>query len=600
MTILQSLNRYYDRMAARGEAEAPGYSREKIGYAIILSKIGSVVDVRDLHERSGKKERPQLLEVPAALKRTAGIAPNLFWDKTAYVLGRTKGEGRRTAEEHAAFKAKHSEILAKETDEGFVALRLFLESWIPERFDAPPFKPEMLDANLVFALDGERIYLHQRAAVQTLLASQSAVSGESGLCSVTGFNGPLRRLHPSIKGIEGAQSSGAALVSFNLDAFTSYGKEQGANAPISDSAAFRYGAALNRMLDRGSKNRIARPIGDATVVFWADATDAASEAVASQAEALFQDALDPPDDDIETAKVRDAVETLAKGRSNLSATPKLAPGVRFHVLGLSPNAARLSVRFWLENDFAYFAERLAQHASDLAIEPRPRFWGTRPPALQRLLVKTTAMQEKLDNIPPLLAGEVMRAILTGGRYPRTLLSSAIMRLRAGDDPSTGWHAAVIRAVLARDSRLSPSTGLAPETPQEPPMSLERDFPDPAYQLGRLFAVYETAQRMALGRVNATIRDRYFGAASATPATVFPMLMRGVQNHLSKLRKEGKGGWLERDIGDIADRLGPSMPRSLSLQAQGRFVIGYYHQRQAAFVKAPELAKQDETTEGDDE
>jgi CRISPR-associated protein Csd1 len=608
MTILQSLNRYYDRMAARREAEAPGYSREKIGYAIILSKDGSVADVRDLHDRSGKKERPQLLEVPAAFKRTAGIAPNLFWDKTAYVLGRTKGEGRRTAEEHASFKVKHAEILARETDEGLVALRLFLETWTPERFDTAPFKPEMLDTNVVFALDGERIYLHQRAAARCLLANQAAEVGESGLCLVTGEHAPLRRLHPSIKGIEGAQSSGAALVSFNLDAFTSYGKEQGANAPVSDAAAFRYGAALNRMLDRGGKNRIARPIGDATIVFWADAADAESEALATKAESLFQDALDPPDDDTEAAKVRDAAEAVAQGRPAQAVAPTIAPGVRFHVLGLSPNAARLSVRFWLENDFAFFAERLAQHAVDLAIEPKPFLWGARPPTVWRLLVMTTAVRQEPENVPPRLAGEVMRAILTGGRYPQALLSTAIMRLRAGDDKvrsgkgenrTTGWHAAVIRAVLARDARLSRTSGHEPGATQEPPMSLQRDYPDPAYQLGRLFAVYETAQRMALGKVNATIRDRYFGAASATPATVFPLLMRGVQNHLSKLRKDGKGGWLERDIGEIADRLGPPLPRSLSLQAQGRFVIGYYHQRQAAFAAKPELANEDDSNEGDE-
>ena len=201
--------------------------------------------------------------------------------------------------------------------------------------------------------------------------------------------------------------------------------------------------------------------------------------------------------------------------------------------------------------------------------------------MQRLLVKTTALQEKFENIPPLLAGEVMRAVLSGGRYPRTLLTAALIRLRAGDSPESGWHAAAIRAVLARDRRLR-----FPEEERTWLMSLQRDLDDPPYQLGRMFAALEAAQRLALKQVNATIRDRYFGAASANPASVFPLLLRGVQNHLSKLRKEGKGGWIEKEIEDISGLLPPTLPRALTLEAQGRFVIGYYHQRKAQFAGRP--------------
>ena len=250
MTVLQALDRYYDRMAARGEAEAPGYSREKISFAIVLTAEGEPVQILDLREASGKRMAPRLLEVPAAVKRTAGILPNLFWDKTSYVLGRTAGEGKRTAEEHAAFKAANLAMLDGALDEGLVALRYFLEAWSPIRFDAGPFIPEMLDANVVFRLDGELGFIHERTASRRLIETRVGGDGPIGFCLVTGVEAPLRRLHPSIKGIEGAQSSGASLVSFNLDAFSSYGKEQGANAPTSEAAAFRYGAALNRMLDR--------------------------------------------------------------------------------------------------------------------------------------------------------------------------------------------------------------------------------------------------------------------------------------------------------------------------------------------------------------
>ncbi|MCK0206694.1 type I-C CRISPR-associated protein Cas8c/Csd1 [Starkeya koreensis] len=605
MTILQSLDAYYERMAARGEAEPPGFSREKIGFAIEISEEGAPLAVIDLRASSGKKLVPQLLSVPAAVKRTAGILPNLFWDKSAYVLGRTASGSNRTALEHEAFRTAHLDLLAAASDPGLVALRRFLEGWTPERFDAPPFHPDMLDANLVFRLRGDMRLLHEREAARTLLDGRTGGDGARVACLVTGNTAVARRLHPTIKGVNGAQSSGAALVSFNLDAFTSYGKEQGDNAPTSEAAAFRYGAALNGMLERASRNRLSRGIGDATVVFWADTSEVADEAAAQAAENFFATAIEPPDDADQARNIREQLELVMEGRPVEAIDARLHARTRFHVLGLAPNAARLSVRYWLSDDFGAFAQRLAAHYRDLTIEPTP--WGERPPSISWLLLKTTAMLEKYDNIPPLLAGEVARAVLEGTRYPRSLLAAAIMRLRAGDDPATGWHAAVIRAVLARDFRLKLPDPHAPEShdraKEELPVSLHRENADPAYQLGRLFAAYETAQRMALGKVNATIRDRYFGAASATPASVFPILMRGVQNHLGKLRKSGKGVWLEREIEEITNRLDDHLPRSLPLEAQGRFVLGYYHQRKGQFVSREaeaELAAADAEEHDNDE
>lgn len=596
MTILQALDRYYHRLD--GVAE-PGRSPEKFGFCIVLGTDGSIVDVEDKHDLSGKKPRPQLFMVPAAVKRTVGIAPNFLWDKSAYVLGRTAGEGKRTAQEHAAFVALHLERLAGEEDEGLVALRRFLENWRPEKFDEiDTFRPEMLDANILFRLDGERGYLHDRPAARALVEERADDDGggEKSLCLITGEQGVVARLHPTIKGVEGAQSSGAALVSFNLDAFTSLGKEQGDNAPTSQAAAFRYGAALNHLLTRDGPNRIRRPIGDATVVFWADASDTKAAEAADDwfATLLAGDISDEQD----AAKVRNELEALAKGRPLAALRPAITPGTRFHVLGLSPNAARLSVRYWLTDDLDQFARRLADHHGDLSIDPPPMGWGAAP-SVNRLLARTTALQEKFENIPPLLAGEVMRAILSGGRYPQSLLAAAIMRIRAGDDPLSGWHTAIIRAVLHRDFRLGFQQ-------KDVPMGLAPDEPNKAYQLGRLFAVLEIAQRTAHlpSKLNATIRDRYFGAASATPASVFPLLLRGAQNHLGKLRKSGKGGWIEREIEDILDKLTLDLPRAFSLAEQGRFAVGYYHQRKDQFKARPEAAAEleaaDSTTEEGDE
>jgi CRISPR-associated protein Csd1 len=432
VTILQSLDGYYGRMAARGEAEPTGFSAVP------------------LFETVGKKRVPQMLNVPAAVKRTAGIASNLLWDKTAYVLGRTAGEGRRTADEHAAFKRANLAFIGVSDDTGLTALRRFLETWTPDRFDAVPFGPAMLDTNIVFALDDDRKDLHDRPAVQALLAGQAGRGTAQQTCLVTGQLAAPVRLHPVIKGVWDSQTGGASLVSFNLDAFTSYGKEQGDNAPTSEMAAFRYGAALNRMLDKGSRNRLPRPVGDASVVFWADTSEAVQEFEARAAEDAMAGMMDPPDDAGEAAKLRDKLELLQQGRPVADAMPEIVAGTRFHVLGLAPNAARLSVRYWLDGTFAEFAKRLAGHYEATHIEPRP--WGDKPPSVNRLLVRTVALQEKFENIPKQLAGEVMRAVLSGVPYPRSWLASTVVRLRAGDNPGTGWHAAGAAVVPVCDAR----------------------------------------------------------------------------------------------------------------------------------------------------
>lgn len=580
MTILQSLDRYYDRMAARGEAEPPGFTVENISYAVLLGADGSVRGVHDLRVLSGKKPVPARMSVPRP-KRTSNIQSNFLWDKSSYAFG-VGHTSRRLQNEHESFKTLHRTMLAADTGPHAKALLAFIERWSPDDFDQPPFSADMIDTSFVFSLEGERQYLHQIPHLRAMwLASLEDDTAPLGLCLVTGEMAPIETGHPVIKGVRDAQSSGAYLVSHNAGAFTSYGKPENAtNSPTSKTAALRYGAALNGMLERGSRNRLRHCIGDATVVFWADTSALVDETAAQAAENWFAALAEPPDDASEAKKLREQLADVLDGRPLEKLDAGLVAGTRFHILGLSPNAARLAIRYWLTDDFGAFATRLGEHYRDLAIEPPP--WGDRMPSISRLLVQTTAMLEKFDTIPSMLAGEMARAVLEGTRYPHALLASALMRLRAGDDPSSGWHAAVIKAVLTRDHRLktadSPANATSQSAKEGPPVSLDRENADPAYQLGRLFAAYETAQRLALGTVNATIRDRYFGAALATPSTVFPLLMRGVQNHLAKLRKSGKGIWLEREIEEIINRLDGTLPRALPLEAQGRFVIGYYHQR----------------------
>ena len=571
MTILHSLVGLYERLAtdeAAADEAAPafGFSRENISYAILLSQDGDVVDVLNICDTSGKKPRPRRLVVPRAVKRTGQPVPNFLWDKTAFAFGAGTKEPSRVAREHAAFKDFHRQLLATCEDLGARAFLRFLDRWQTEYFESLPYAEEMPDANVVFRLDGAALeFLHGRHALKDVWLNHLAEQdGAKGMCLVTGQRASIARLHPSVKGVAGAQSSGASMVSFDKGAFKSFGKERGANAPVSERAAFAYTAALNTLLERDSRRRI--QIGDATTVFWAEA--AGDNTRAAAAEELFPllVAPPPPTDAEETARVADRLTAIAKGRPD----PAVDGNTPFCILGIAPNAARLSIRFWHRNTIGELARRIAEHWSDLRLEPVP--WRT-PPAVWRLL-KETAAQGKSQNIPPTLGGALMPAVLGGGRYPRSLLAAVIGRMRA-DKNVTGMRAAICKACLARDHRL----GFEKE---DVPVALSREETNPGYRLGRLFAVYESLQRAALGRVNATIKDRYFGAASATPASVFPLLERNSANHLASLRKGEKGGlayWFDGEIDEILAGMDTAFPRSLRLEDQGRFAIGYHHQRE---------------------
>jgi len=571
MSLLAALARAYDRFP---DAPPYGFSTEKIGFCVALNPDGSVAEVIDLRE-TDKKRSPKLLLVPQAVKRTAGIAPNFLWDKSAYVLGVTAGEGKRTAEEHAKFREKHLEWLGGTDDDGLLALRRFLENWQPGAFAPPLWQDEARDQNLVFRLAGEWEYLHDRPAARALWNRIGAeAASDPQICLVTGNLGPVARLHPSIKGVWGAQSSGASLISFNLDAFTSYGHDQGDNAPVSEAAAFAYTTALNRFLERDSGHRI--QIGDASTVFWADTTDRDAATAAEGAFfAMFSDQDDTAEDQAETKKIAILLERLRKGEQLETIDPGLAKGVRFHVLGLAPNAARISIRFYFENDFGVLAENYRRFVDDMRIDPPPR----EPyPPLWRYL-RETAVLGKSDNVPPNLAGEWMRAILGGTRYPLTLMSAVLSRIRADGDINA-LRVGILRALLVRNFGKG----------KEAPVSLDLENKDKGYLLGRLFAVYEQAQTAALGRnVNATIKDKFYGSASATPRNVFPVLERGSANHLAKVGKERPGQRvnLERLIGSIMEAMSPGsdpFPASLSAAEQGLFGLGYHHQRGEFFRK----------------
>lgn len=591
--ILQALNEYYNRLSEQQDSDVsePGYSPERISYEILLDEDGNVVQVNNISDTSGKKPKPRVLQVPQAEKRTVGIKPNFLWDKTSYVLG-VGLKSNRADKEHEAFKEFHLKSIPEETDDaGLLAFRRFLEKWTPEQFVAPKFLEEMKDTNLVFRFEEDKnSFLHERKAARELRKSiRSAASNENtakgggrtqgeSTCLITGQRTTPARLHPSIKGVQGAQPTGASIVSFNQESFTSYGKEQGENAPISESAAFSYTTALNHLLQ---SDRHKLRIGDATVVFWARA---GTPEQAQAADDLFADILRPPaDDDQASGRIREFLEGVRKGVPLEKLNPSLDPGTQMYVLGVSPNVSRLSIRFWVVDRLDTLTRHLADHANDMHVEPCP--WKAAPSAY-RLVLATVPNREgakpSSDDAFQNLVGEMVRAILTGRLYPRSLLANTVMRIRC-DGRVSGDRVAICKGILTREKRL-----LQHHAQGVIPVSLDKETVQPGYLLGRLFAVLEYAQRAALGgNVNATIRDRFYGAASATPASIFPVLLRNTQNHMAKVRKErpGQAVNLEKLLQEIIDGLPARFPRSLNIEDQGRFAIGYYHQNAAMYKKS---------------
>ncbi len=578
--MLQGLVNYYERLEASGEVAPPGFSSEKISFALVLNADGSVKEVQDMRDHTGKKPVPRILRVPQAIKRAVNIAPNFLWDKTAYVFG-AGGASKRLIEEHKAFIALHEKLLGASDDEGLKALLLFLQGWTSERYQILSYHEDMLDQNVVFRFGNEHNFIHERPAAKSIWANYiSSSESARGLCLVTGEEGAIARLHPSIKGVPGGQMGGASIVSFNLDAFRSYGKEQGANAPISERAAHAYGTALNDLLsrDHGVDEKTKRrnytnrvQIGDATTLFWAAAEGGRAADEARQAELCVSWLFDPPlTDEQEESQIRPFLHQIEAGRGveELNALD-IHPETRFFILGLSPNAARLSVRFFLQTTLGEIVVNAGKHFQDMNIEPHR--W-TIPPALWRLL-RETAAQGKSENVSSVLAGEFARAIFTGGRYPRSLLSLTLLRIRA-DGEINERRIALIKACIARDFRLKFEQ-------ENVPVALDIHETNPAYRLGRLFCMLEKIQRAALGRVNASIRDKFFSSASANPARVFPLLLRGSQDHLGKIRKKGGGlsHWFDQQIAEIMHGLPAHQPfpSTFRMEDQGRFAVGYYHQ-----------------------
>ena len=598
--ILQSLYQYYQRLLSDPDSQIalPGYSKVKVDFALNISRDGQLLNILDLRTKAGKKLVGLETDVPEQAKRTSGKSANYLCDNSKYVLGiglnKDSNEVEIASNYFMEFKKKNLEIIADNHDLGLEALRKFLNQWNPENAIANQLilsvKEDLLkSSNIVFRLDGEYRNINDRAeakiAWQQYQQRAGLKDGFTGQCLITGEISPLAQLHPSFKGVRGAQSSGASLVSFNQPSFTSFDKVQSYNSPVSKEAAFAYGTALTHLLRYGSKQRI--QLGDSTTVFWAERKTSAEDMLldllcmdnVSESDANDNNpAEEEPVNDPQTSqKLFHILERLRQGKP-IHEFADWDPDIQFYILGLSPNSGRISVRFWHMNTLGTLLDRIGQHYRDLEIQKQYVTESDFIPAW--MILKETAVLGKSENISPLMSGALMRSILDGYPYPQGLYTAIISRIRADQKVNTN-RAAIIKACLIRQARRNQ------KTIEETTMALNETSTSVPYRLGRLFALLEKAQEDANPGINSTIRDRYFGAASATPRSVFPILIRLAQHHISKAEY---GYATDNRIKEVLNEI-DQFPAHLNLEDQGLFILGYYHQRNALYTKKEKTEKE---------
>lgn len=579
--ILDALTELYGRLQddPAYEVAPPGYSPQKLTFKVILRADGSLVSIEDTRDFSqGSRPVPRQELVPGSPKPSGpGINPRFLWDNSGYMLGFKPDDQKpeRTRETFEAFRGLH---LAREDEidvPEFSAVCRFLEEWHPE--EAAEFEV-LSDAATtgfgVFQILGQTQFVHQHPAIDRWWQAGLAKNdqGPEGQCLVSGRSAPLARLHGKVKGVKGAQSSGAVLVGFNDPAYESYGRNQSFNAPVSEEAAFRYVTALNALLNGPKREKHRLLLADSTLVFWTDRPSPLADIFLQ----FVEHGSEAPkrvesQDEAQRQQMHALLEAVRQGRSTLENRGPDERGTRVFILGLSPNKARVSVRFFHQEYASDLIRKVHLHHRDIGIKPvpprGPRRGDPEFPSVMQLLTQT-ARDSK--DIPPVLEGPLLRAVLMGTDYPHALFAAVIRRIRA-DRMINYLRCCTLKGYLTRNLNLEVS------------MALDHERNEPAYRLGRLFAALEKTQKDALGgNLNKTIRDGFYSSASATPGSVFPRLLRTYQHHLAKL----DGGFRvnrERLVQEIFSPL-EGFPGNLSMSEQGLFAIGYYHQMQDFYTK----------------
>lgn len=575
--ILQALVNHYENLEKQGKVDQEGWCKAKVSYAVNLSRDGEILGILSLkiEEERGKRKVwvPRQIKVPEMVTRSSGVSANFLCDNSKYILGiDAEGSNQRVRDCFEAAKKKHLLLLREIEGEMAEAVRRFFETWDPEKAsECAEIKERWEDitdgGNLIFCMGIN--YAQDDTFIQKAwenARNKSSEDGQTGICLVTGKEAEISRIHKTIKGVPGAQSSGAALVSFNAPAFESYEKEQSYNAPVGKYAEFAYTTALNYLLNQ---REYTFQLGDSMIVFW-------SESAEEEYQAAFFGAADPKPDNQE--EIKGIFDNLKTGMPVSIGNFTLDPDQRFYILSLAPNAARLSVRFFYQDSFGNILKNLSAHYERMSIV-KPS-WESREYMGVRDMLSETVNQNSKDKTPvPNMAAFVLQAILSGARYPASLYTDVLIRIRAVQGNVTWGRTGIIKAYLIRNANWKEGENY---------MGLNEESRETAYVLGRLFSVLESIQMDANPGIKATIRDRYFNSACATPASIFPVLIKLKNSHMKKLERD-KGGakvYYEKLLTELMGKL-DEYPKRLSLEEQGKFILGYYHQVQKKYEKKEE-------------
>lgn len=582
--ILQALVKYYENLVEEEKVSKQGWCSAKVSYEIELSKEGEIKNIicLKIEEERGKKTviRPQNLLVPEMVTRSSGVSANFLCDNAKYLLGisqeNDEKDKKRAEECFLAARDKHLSLLNHAEGEMAKAICLFFQNWKPEKaMEYPKISENWEDitdgGNLIFGMGTH--YAQDDMQIKRIWDNRKMEINQEakGICLVTGEQEEISRIHRGIKGVPGAQSSGAALVSFNAPSFESYGKEQSYNAPVGKYAEFAYTTALNYLL---SDRKYSLQIGDTMVVFWA-------ESGKTDYQDAFLECMEPPVDNQE--ELKGLFERIQEGKPIMIKGNELNPEQRFFILGLAPNAARLSVRFFYENSFGKILTNISEHYKRMEII-KPKWEENQYLGVQEMLFET--VNKKSTDKKPIsnMATMTFRAILSGDRYPARLYSDTLIRIRAEqDEKKLSWkRMSIIKTYLIHNYKWKEGENY---------MGLNEESNDIAYVLGRLFSVLESIQADANPGIQATIRDRYFNSACGTPASVFPVLIKLKNSHMKKIgrEKEGTKKYYEKLFADIMWKINEQegFPKRLSLEEQGKFALGYYHQIQKKYEKREE-------------
>jgi CRISPR-associated protein Csd1 len=590
--MLQDLVRYYEILATEEDSTIPkiGYGTASISFSLNVDDNGNLINLTSCKIAAGKKLIAKPMTVPEPVKGRTGtkVLPDFLFGNSSYVLGfDDKGKPDRARACFESFKEYNISILQNAQCREANAVIKFLEKWNPDKaLDNPAIRDNLEEiykgAVFIFRYNGKDD-VHNVPFVQKAWMEYKNRASDSTIqqCLATGKLAPIAILHPTIKGLYKGQSMGNSLVSYNESAYESYNtskkKRQGLNGPVSEYAAFAYGTALNALLaDMGHK----LILGDTTVVFWAETTAPIYQDMFS----LFMDCsqLYAKDDEKKTVRspaaektVRTILEKIAQGKiADVDEVYKEAvdKNIRFYVLGMSPNAARISVRFFLKGSFSSFMEKIEQHYEDMSIQKQFDTDMTSVP-VWKILGETLSKVSDDRAVSTYLSTSLMRAVLLGDDYPNSLYQMILLRIHAEKDINY-YKASVIKACLLRKARKS-GNDMYKEVLT---LSLNENTTNKVYHLGRLFAVLEKVQKAANPEIKSTIRDKYFSSASTTPASTFPTLLALAQHHISK---SDYGAYYDKMIGEIMDKLEVDdnpFAKNLSLDEQGIFYLGFYHQR----------------------